>query len=111
MSLFIFFILLKFNSHAEYRAFELAITNPTTNQSRVVLSNLDHLQYPMYYPLQKDERIQIVSTWMCRDRTDNFQAICAKPAPPEATLAKPVAAVSGQPPRAPADAAGIRPKP
>ena len=75
----LFFI---FSAHAEYRAFELNITNASTNQSRVVLSTLDHLQYPMYYPLQKDERIQITSTWMCRNRTDQFQPICDRPTPP-----------------------------
>jgi hypothetical protein len=76
---FLFLIFLNLNTSAEYRAFELAISNPTTNQSRVVQTTLDHIQYPMYYLVRRDETIQIVSTWMCRNRTDNFEPICAKP--------------------------------
>ncbi len=86
---FLIFIFIQVKVQAEYRAFELSISIvttspgsvPSSNSGRVVLSTLDHLQYPMYYHLRKDERIQIVSTWMCRNRTDQFQPICEKPAP------------------------------
>lgn len=66
-------------AHAEYRAFELAITNTETSQQRLVLSTLDHLQYPEYYPISQKETIAISATWMCWGPTDNFKRICPNP--------------------------------
>ena len=82
LSFLIFFL---FNPvRAEYRAYQLALVNSTTKISRVVPpTTLDHLQYPGYYSLAKNEYVQIVSTWMCPGRTDLFEPICANPRAPK----------------------------
>jgi hypothetical protein len=73
-------ILFLFNlSHAEYRAFELVITDPTTGQERVVKSNLDPLQYRHYYPIKAEEQITYRATWMCRGNTSGGKPICPNP--------------------------------
>lgn len=70
-------------ARAEYRAFLLRIeklNNP--EEFRLVQSNLDPLQYADYYPVQSDERIYYVDTWMCRGRyhrTTGFAKICESP--------------------------------
>lgn len=70
-------------AHAEYRAFLLRIeklNNP--EEFRLVQSNLDPLQYADYYPVQSDERIYYIDTWMCRGRyhrTTGFAKICESP--------------------------------
>ena len=69
-------------THAEYRAFELVISNPTTGQERVVLSTLDPNQYRRFYPTSPDEKITYRQTWRCRGNTSNFQAVCPKPQKP-----------------------------
>ncbi len=70
-------------SPAEYRAFRLRIENiKNPSEKREVLSNLDPLQYPGYYPLQADERISYTDTWMCFGRT-NGKAICPDPKAPK----------------------------
>lgn len=66
----------------EYRAFELKITHTETNAERTVASNLDHIQYPEYYPLNAKEVISIADSWMCFGDTSNFTAVCAKPPRP-----------------------------
>ncbi|MEQ1665435.1 MAG: hypothetical protein ABL927_08685 [Bdellovibrionales bacterium] len=66
-------------TQAEYRAFELKIENAQGNSSRTVLTILDHLQYPRYYPLAKDEIIAIIDTWMCYENSSDFTPICKKP--------------------------------
>lgn len=88
---FTFFIPFQFPK-AEYRAFLLKITQPpdpnAANQPpaenvqppfRLVKSNLDHLQYPMYYPLQPGETIEYIDTWMCPGRTGGMTPICESP--------------------------------
>ena len=72
-------MLFQFETHAEYRAFELVIADTTTGQERVVLSNLDPLQYPRYYPTKRGERISYRATWRCKGNTANFQPICPNP--------------------------------
>ena len=67
-------------THAEYRAFELVITNPTTGQERVALSTLDPRQYRRYYPLRYEERVTYRATWMCKGNTSGHKPVCAKPA-------------------------------
>jgi hypothetical protein len=67
------------SSQAEYRAFELKVENAQGNSSRTVLTILDHLQYPRYYPLAKDEIISIVDSWMCYENSSDFTPICKKP--------------------------------
>ena len=64
---------------AEYRAFLLRIEkldNPAI--SHEFLSTLDPFQYVGYFPIQADERILYVKTWMCKGRTDN-RPICPNP--------------------------------
>ncbi len=92
--LFLFFS--HFDTSAEYRAYELTISDSTTNQSRVVVTTLDHLQYPMYYTVHKEERTQITGTWMCKGRTDGFAPICLRPAPTNAVSAQLKAPASAQ---------------
>ena len=64
----------------EYRAYELRITNTSTGDARTVVSTLDNLQYPVYYPLQASEVIQYVDSWMCYGNMSQFHPICPKPA-------------------------------
>jgi hypothetical protein len=64
---------------AEYRAYQLLIQNQTTGTEKTVLSTLDHLQYPGYYPVAADERVSYVTSWRCYGRTGNFRRICPNP--------------------------------
>jgi hypothetical protein len=77
-----FLLIFAFNflSHAEYRTFELKITNIETGISRTVTTSLDHYQYPQYYPLNKNESIEYETSWMCWENTSHRQA-CPKPDP------------------------------
>ncbi len=76
-------------AHAEYRAFELVITNSATGQERVLVSNLDPRQYRRYYPIKITETVLYRDTWMCRGNTSHFQAICPKPEGADTPSAKP----------------------
>ncbi len=64
---------------AEYRAFELKITDTEKNKDRAIISTLDNLQYPRYYPLNKNESIAYVDSWMCYENMSDFTKTCAKP--------------------------------
>lgn len=64
---------------AEYRAYRLKINNTTTGQERIVLSTLDHIQYPGYHPVNANETVQYVESWMCRGNTSGYKPICAQP--------------------------------
>jgi hypothetical protein len=75
------FILFPLLAQAEYRAFELVITNKVTGTERVVLSSLDPDQYRGYYPLDPGETITYRDTWMCKGNTSEKQ-ICPKPPRP-----------------------------
>jgi hypothetical protein len=66
-------------AHAEYRAFELVISNPTTGQERVQRSSLDPQQYRRYYPVKVDESVVYRATWMCRGNTSHRKPICPQP--------------------------------
>ena len=66
-------------AHAEYRAFELVIQNPTTGQERIVTSTLDPSQYRGYYAVQPGEIVMYRATWRCRGNTSEFKAICPNP--------------------------------
>lgn len=68
-------------SRAEYRAFELIITNSVTGTERVVDSNLDPDQYIDLHPLQPNENITYRRTWMCKGDTSH-KPICPKPPDP-----------------------------
>lgn len=83
----LFYIILLFSSlqfsslksGAEYRAFELQIDDIEKNKSRSVITVLDHIQYPHYYPLNKNETIAYIDSWMCFDNMSYFRKVCAKP--------------------------------
>jgi hypothetical protein len=79
--IFAFIFLLPLSVRAEYRAFELVITDSTSGQERVVISSLDPLQYRHYQPVRAFEKIVYRDTWMCRGNTSNFKPVCAKPEP------------------------------
>lgn len=72
-------LLISEGAWAEYRVFDLEITNTETGQTRNVLSTLDDIQYPGYYPLRAQETIRISDTWMCWKRSDHFQRYCPNP--------------------------------
>jgi len=72
----VFFIFLfSFQVRAEYRAYQLLISDSTTGQKRTVITTLDDQQYVGYHHLQQTELIQIQDTWMCRGRSDLSQDI------------------------------------
>ncbi len=79
--IFVTLVLLSLFAKAEYRAFELRITNSTTGKSYSVRSTFDHIQYRQYYTVTNDETVEIVETWMCRGRTEYFKPICQSPSP------------------------------
>jgi hypothetical protein len=79
---FLLLILLAAQAKAEYRAFELVITDPTSGQERVVISTLDPNQYRRYYPIKPQEKITYRQTWRCRGNTSGYQAVCPKPEKP-----------------------------
>lgn len=60
---------------AEYRAFELEITDTESGNSRRVLTTMDHLQYSTYYPVKASEQVFYVTSWMCKGRT-NQRPVC-----------------------------------
>lgn len=64
-------------SHAEYRAFELVITD-AAGKEKVVISTLDPEQYKGYHPLNAGETITYRATWMCRGNTSGRQKVCPK---------------------------------
>ncbi len=69
---------------AEYRVFQLRITQPQAEntqapQPRFIQSTLDPWQYKEYYPLAPDEVIDYTETWMCPGRTDHHQDLCPNP--------------------------------
>jgi len=68
-------------AQAEYRAFELVITNKVTGTEKVILSSLDPDQYRGYHALDPNEIITYRDTWMCRGNTAD-KPICAKPPRP-----------------------------
>jgi hypothetical protein len=63
----------------EYRAFLLKIENPRTGATREVQSTLDHIQYRRLYPLENDETVTYLDSWMCWENTGGFQPICPRP--------------------------------
>ncbi|MBX7231619.1 MAG: hypothetical protein K1X29_05990 [Bdellovibrionales bacterium] len=74
------FILLISQGNCEYRAFELRILNSTLgNSEKTVVSTLDPLQYPGYFPLEANEKVHYVTSWRCRGNTSQFKKICDKP--------------------------------
>jgi hypothetical protein len=78
-----FFFLLFWASiaRAEYRVFELEITDSTNGAARSVTTTLDDFQYRFYNPIKPTEAITIKATWMCYLRSDYFKNFCPKPLP------------------------------
>lgn len=75
-------LLLEFSpisAYAELRAFQLKITNTESGNIRYTTSRLDNLQYPGYFPLAKNEVIEIERTWMCYERNDYANTLCKPP--------------------------------
>ena len=71
-------IWMQFLAFAEYRVYQLEIENSETGQTRNVQSTLDHIQYPRYYPLERDEVISYVDSWMCWENTNGFRPACER---------------------------------
>ncbi len=67
------------SASAEYRAFELRIDNTEKGSSRTVVSVLDHLQYPHFYPLNNNEVAIYADSWMCYENMSYFRRTCPKP--------------------------------
>ena len=74
-------LLISVSVRAEYRVFELVITNTQTKAERNVISSLDPFQYPGYYDLRQDEVVLYTDTWMCYGDTSYHKQYCPKPAP------------------------------
>lgn len=64
---------------ADYRVYELNVSNQVTGESRVVTSTLDQIQYPSYYPLQPNESIAYKQSWMCFGNFSKFKKHCPNP--------------------------------
>jgi len=96
--IFAIFLLSFVQTQAEYRVFLLKITKtpspppaeatPVAANSEVALppsvdkifeSNLDPEQYPLYFPLEKDETISYIDTWRCYGRTGSGLPYCPNP--------------------------------
>ncbi|MCC6276579.1 MAG: hypothetical protein IT289_01545 [Oligoflexia bacterium] len=74
---------------AEYRVYQLGIKQkPQDKAERMVLTTLDHLQYPDYFKIYPKESVRLVDHWMCRGRTDEMTPLCKKPKAPAADLPK-----------------------
>jgi hypothetical protein len=81
--LFFLFLIFPILAGAEYRAYKLSIGKPDSDQ-REVVTTLDHIQYPGYYPVNTGEVVKYVDSWMCWGRTEGFDSICEQPALPPA---------------------------
>jgi len=64
---------------AEYRVFNLVITNTQTQSTRMVASTLDPHQYPLYHSVEANEVVSYTETWRCFGRTGGFQSYCPNP--------------------------------
>lgn len=73
------FLLSPTSVQAEYRAFELLITNNETGNERRVISTLDPEQYAGYYPVKKNETIVYTDTWRCWGNFSYYKKICPRP--------------------------------
>lgn len=84
------FLFVRLAALAEYRVFQLKVYKETPQGQvavpasvseegvKIFLSNLDPEQYVGYFPLEKDEKIKYIATWMCRGRT-NGKDFCENP--------------------------------
>jgi hypothetical protein len=67
------------SSQAEYRVYQLEITNSESGVSRTLQSTLGPLQYSGYHPLAANEVISYLDSWMCYGNSSHFQPLCPKP--------------------------------
>lgn len=74
--LWIYFVCI---ASAEYRAYELQIIDKDKKPIRKVINTLDPNQYPGYHPLNPNEQILLLDTWMCWGYTGGRKKICPKP--------------------------------
>ena len=72
-------LLLTFTASAEYRAYQLLITNEESGAERSITSILDDQQYREFYTLKPGETIQLFNTWMCYHNGSYGQPICPNP--------------------------------
>lgn len=63
-------------SQADYRAYQLQISK-NGQTVRTVIATLDHYQYPEYYPLETEETVEYIDSWMCYGRFEKFAPPCA----------------------------------
>ena len=66
------------SARAEYRAFELHITDPSSGVERTEISTLDPVQYVQFYPVKATTKVTYKATWMCRGNT-SARLICVNP--------------------------------
>lgn len=66
-------------ARAEYRVYQLKITDTLTQKSREVLSTMMPAAYIVYYPIRSSEMVEIVDNWMCWKRSDGYQKLCTRP--------------------------------
>lgn len=79
MKLFLVLLALIPTSRAEYRAFELVITDKASGTERVEVSTLTPAQYRQFYVVKTTETIYYRATWMCRGNTSGRKPVCPNP--------------------------------
>lgn len=82
-------LLLALPARAEYRVYELEISDSTNGAVRIATTTLDDIQYRFYNSMKLTERVAIKETWMCYQRSDYFKGLCPKPPPPPPRPPKP----------------------
>lgn len=65
-------------AQAEYRAFELNLSDPASGLDRTEVSTLDPVQYVQFHPVPLTTKVIYKATWMCRGNTSD-QDICPNP--------------------------------
>ena len=68
-----------FQAKAEYRVYELLITDTATGKTRTTIGTLDDQQYRSYYLVKPTETVTLQTHWMCRPRKDYFGTYCPNP--------------------------------
>ncbi|OFZ30199.1 MAG: hypothetical protein A2622_10155 [Bdellovibrionales bacterium RIFCSPHIGHO2_01_FULL_40_29] len=64
---------------AEYRVFQIQITDSKTQNVRQVQSTLDPEQFQMVYPIGINEYVTYVQTWRCQGNTNHHKPYCQSP--------------------------------
>ena len=79
MKLFLVLLGLSTTASAEYRAFELVITDTASGTERVVVSSMTPAQYRMFYATKSTEDVSYRATWMCKGNTSMRKPACPNP--------------------------------